>query len=73
MADEKSIMCNRSKLPETTKMVKIEGANHAQFGYYGFQLSDNSAKISMEEPKGSEIDLNLFPSQSCELVKLGRN
>jgi pimeloyl-ACP methyl ester carboxylesterase len=38
VADEKSILENRSKLPESAKLVRIEGANHSQFGYYGFQL-----------------------------------
>jgi hypothetical protein len=46
VADEKTIFQNKSKLPVTTKFVKIEGANHAQFGDYGFQFGDNSARIS---------------------------
>jgi surfactin synthase thioesterase subunit len=45
VADEKTIFQNKSKLPVTTKFVKIEGANHAQFGDYGFQFGDNSARI----------------------------
>jgi hypothetical protein len=49
VADENTIMYNRSRLPSTTKFVKIEGANHAQFGYYGFQLGDNEATISREQ------------------------
>jgi hypothetical protein len=48
VADEKTIFQNKSKLPVTTKFVKIEGANHAQFGDYGFQFGDNSARISRE-------------------------
>jgi hypothetical protein len=49
VADEKSIMDNKSKLPATTKFIRIDGANHAQFGYYGFQLGDNVATISREQ------------------------
>ncbi|RZK56576.1 MAG: hypothetical protein EOO87_05140 [Pedobacter sp.] len=49
VADEKSILENKSKLPVDARLVKIEGANHAQFGYYGFQLGDNSATISRTE------------------------
>lgn len=37
---------NKSKLPPETKYVSIRGANHAQFGYYGFQLGDDKAGIT---------------------------
>lgn len=49
VADKKSIFRNKAKLPATAKFVEIKGANHAQFGYYGFQLGDNSAGISREQ------------------------
>jgi hypothetical protein len=49
IADEKSILDNKTKLPATTKFIRIAGANHAQFGYYGFQLGDNRAEISREQ------------------------
>jgi hypothetical protein len=49
VADEKSTLKNKSKLPPATKYVRIDGANHSQFGYYGFQLGDNKAGISREE------------------------
>jgi alpha/beta superfamily hydrolase len=49
VADEKSIIDNKTKLPATTKFIRIGGANHAQFGYYGFQLGDNEAAISREQ------------------------
>jgi len=39
IADEKSIMDNKTKLPATTKFIRIDGANHAQFGYYILQVS----------------------------------
>ncbi len=39
---------NRSLLPASTKWVRIEGANHSQFGNYGHQLQDGSATISRE-------------------------
>lgn len=56
VADEKSILENRSKLPESTKFVRIEGANHSQFGYYGFQLGDNSANISREQQQAETLN-----------------
>ncbi|RZJ80654.1 MAG: alpha/beta hydrolase [Flavobacterium sp.] len=49
VADVPSILANKPKLPNTAKFVEIAGANHSQFGYYGFQLGDNSATISREE------------------------
>ena len=55
VADEKSIMENKTKLPGTTKFIKIHGANHAQFGYYGYQLGDNSAKISREKQQAETL------------------
>ncbi len=49
VADEKAIFENKSKLPKSAKFSCIEGANHAQFGYYGFQLGDDKANISREQ------------------------
>lgn len=49
VADEKTIIANKHQLPAATSFVKIEGANHAQFGYYGFQLGDDKASISREQ------------------------
>ncbi|KAF2514661.1 alpha/beta hydrolase [Flavobacterium foetidum] len=56
VADEGSIMKNKSKLPETTKFIRIEGANHCQFGYYGFQLGDDKAEISREQQQKETLD-----------------
>lgn len=55
VAPERSILDNRSKLPESTQWVRIEGANHAQFGYYGFQLGDDQAEISREKQQAETI------------------
>lgn len=38
-----------SNLPPNTKFVMIDGGNHSQFGYYGYQLGAGSASISREE------------------------
>jgi dienelactone hydrolase len=37
-----------AQLPVDTVFVRIEGGNHAQFGYYGEQARDNPATISRE-------------------------
>jgi hypothetical protein len=49
VANEQAGLSNKFKLPAKARFVKIEGANHAQFGYYGFQLGDDSATISREK------------------------
>ena len=36
------------RLPSEHQVVTIKGANHSQFGFYGFQSGDNSADISTE-------------------------
>jgi hypothetical protein len=56
VADEESILKNKSKLPVATKFIRIEGANHSQFGYYGFQLGDNKAGISREEQQKETLN-----------------
>ncbi len=47
---------NKSKLPSDTQYVLIEGANHAQFGFYGFQIGDHRADITRQEQQ--QITLN---------------
>jgi pimeloyl-ACP methyl ester carboxylesterase len=42
-------MSHRELLPPQTKWEVIEGGNHAQFGYYGYQLWDRPATISREQ------------------------
>jgi len=40
---------NKTKLPENTTFVCIEGGNHSQFGDYGIQPKDNEPLITPEE------------------------
>ena len=42
------VMANARLLPPSTTWVRIEGGNHRQFGYYGYQLGDCGATISRE-------------------------
>lgn len=44
-----SVIKNKSKLPEHSQFVRIDGGNHSQFGYYGFQLGDNGADIDRKQ------------------------
>lgn len=40
---------NAGNLPASTHWIAIDGGNHSQFGYYGFQINDDRARISREE------------------------
>ncbi|MSO48355.1 MAG: hypothetical protein EXQ49_00390 [Acidobacteria bacterium] len=56
VADAKDSLANLSKLPPHTAWLTIEGANHAQFGYYGSQLGDCRAEISRESQQQQTLD-----------------
>lgn len=46
-------------LPPTTTYVAIEGGNHSQFGWYGFQEGDGEATISYKEQQTQAIAATL--------------
>lgn len=47
----------RKMFPKDTLIIYINGANHAQFGDYGFQKGDGKADISGEEQKRTTITI----------------
>ncbi len=49
VADVEKLDANRHNLPPSTRMVRIDGGNHSQFGHYGFQPGDWPATISRDE------------------------
>ncbi len=49
VASEAASRANAHLLPSATTWVSLDGANHAQFGYYGSQLGDCSATITRED------------------------
>ncbi|CAG4998200.1 hypothetical protein DYBT9275_01952 [Dyadobacter sp. CECT 9275] len=49
VASPEDVVTNKTLLPATTRYVPIPGANHSQFGYYGFQLGDHAAMISRDK------------------------
>ena len=55
--DRDKIRMSRSQLPESARFVEIEGGNHSQFGWYGFQSGDGRATISRNQQM--EIVANL--------------
>ena len=50
-------MKHRNLLPSTARWEVIEGANHAQFGHYGYQLWDGPATISREQQQETAVAL----------------
>jgi len=52
VADSAKMMSNANRLPLDTRWIRIEGGNHRQFGYYGYQLGDCSATISRAAQHG---------------------
>jgi hypothetical protein len=49
VADVEKLDATRHNLPPTTRMVRIDGGNHSQFGHYGFQPGDWPATITRDE------------------------
>lgn len=46
VADMEKLEANRHNLPPSIRDLRIDGGNHSQFGYYGFQPGDWPATIS---------------------------
>jgi hypothetical protein len=51
LATRAEVEQNRARLPSSTKWVWIEGGNHSQFGWYGFQPFDRPAAISAADQR----------------------
>lgn len=49
VADVEKLEATRHNLPAAARWVRIDGGNHSQFGYYGFQPGDWPAAISRDE------------------------
>ncbi|MEO5590217.1 MAG: alpha/beta family hydrolase [Gemmatimonadaceae bacterium] len=49
LASPTEVRTNASLLPSSTRWVWIEGGNHSQFGWYGFQPGDRFAEISRDQ------------------------
>ena len=55
LASPGEVRANQHLLPAATRWVWIEGGNHSQFGWYGFQPGDHFAKIPAEEQRATMI------------------
>jgi len=49
LASEDEVKQFAGNLPAHASFERVEGGNHAQFGYYGFQFGDRTATISREQ------------------------
>jgi pimeloyl-ACP methyl ester carboxylesterase len=56
LASIEQITASRAMLPATAEFVRIEGGNHAQFGWYGEQGGDNPALISRAQQQEQLIE-----------------
>ncbi len=56
LATEPKIQNSLKNLPVDTKVVTIEGGNHAQYGNYGPQAGDGTALISREEQQQQTVN-----------------
>jgi pimeloyl-ACP methyl ester carboxylesterase len=51
IAPERKSQANRHLLPASTRWVRVEGGNHSQFGWYGFQPGDHFAGITAAQQR----------------------
>lgn len=56
LASEAEVEAFAPNLPESTRFVRVEGGNHRQFGYYGWQLGDGRATIDREVQRRATAD-----------------
>lgn len=56
VADVEKVVAARRNLPPSTTIVQIDGGNHSQFGYYGFQPGDWPATVTREEQHRRTVD-----------------
>lgn len=53
LASEAEVVASQAYLPRETHWMRIEGGNHSQFGWYGFQPGDQRATIT--RPRQQEL------------------
>lgn len=55
LASPAEVRANAGQLPPSTRWLWIEGGNHSQFGWYGFQPGDRRAPITREAQQAAMI------------------
>ena len=66
VADVEKLEATRGNLPAAARLVEIDGGNHSQFGYYGFQPGDWPATISREEQQRITLEAVLDALKGAE-------
>ncbi len=56
LASEEEVEAFAGNLPASTHFVRIDGGNHRQFGYYGWQLGDGQASIDRATQQQQTVD-----------------
>ena len=75
LASEEEVKTFATRLPDDTHFVRIDGGNHRQFGYYGWQLGDGDAAISRETQTRKTVEAileQLTRVEQIEVMQLGR-
>lgn len=68
IAPMEAMLANKGLLPNSTEWTLIEGANHSQFGHYGWQILDGRPTISRQEQQSQARTAVLKT-----LLSIGRN
>lgn len=66
LASLEDVEANRRLLPAATTWLRVEGGNHSQFGWYGFQPGDRRARIPAEAQRAEMIRAVLAAMRASE-------
>lgn len=69
LARPAAVEANRHLLPASTRWVRIDGGNHSQFGWYGFQPGDRFARIDAADQRRQMIDAVLSALRSAAITR----
>jgi pimeloyl-ACP methyl ester carboxylesterase len=67
LATRGEVQQNASKLPANTRWVWVDGGNHSQFGWYGFQPGDWPAAIEAGAQRQQMVEAVLTTLQEVEM------
>ena len=65
LASPGKVRANRHNLPASTHCEWIEGGNHSQFGWYGFQPGDHFGRITRDEQHAAMASAESVPALSA--------
>lgn len=72
LASLEKVAANRHLLPASTRWITIEGGNHSQFGWYGFQPGDRFATIAAEKQRAATIEAVLAALRAAAHTRAAR-